>query len=127
MTNITCSKCYNEHFSFEGFTILSLSLSMKSKTNMNLNEILTINDCFSEYIKKEEFKEENKFLCSSCKRKQNCVKSHILYLLPRILILHLKRFKTFIKGKMDFVKDRTKILINEFIDIKQFVSKDEIG
>ena len=87
---------------------------------------ITISELIEKNFQKEILDGDNKFKCAKCQKKQKCDKVVGLYELPKILIIHLKRFKSmyfYIKG--EFQKDRTKIKIEESIDLKAFIQQKD--
>ncbi|PVU96105.1 hypothetical protein BB561_001383 [Smittium simulii] len=59
---------------------------------IQMPETLSLYDCFSEFIKKEQLSEQDSWYCSGCKEFSQAIKKLDLWRLPEILIIHLKRF-----------------------------------
>ena len=55
---------------------------------------LDISDCLRCFAQPEELDENNAWYCKKCEKHQNAVKVLEIYKIPKIFIIHLKRFKT---------------------------------
>ena len=55
---------------------------------------LDISDCLRCFAQPEELDENNAWYCKKCEKHQNALKVLEIYKIPKIFILHLKRFKT---------------------------------
>jgi len=53
----------------------------------------TLDDCLDLYLQEEKLVGDNQWYCTKCKRHRNATKKTDLWILPPILIVHLKRFK----------------------------------
>ena len=69
----------------EPFFVLSLPIPEEKKNP-------TLIECFEEYSKSEELKDENAWYNEKTKQKENIEKKLVFWNLPQVLILHLKRF-----------------------------------
>ncbi len=54
---------------------------------------ITLDDCLELFSQEEQLDGDNMWYCGNCKRSVQAMKKLSLYRLPRILIVHLKRFK----------------------------------
>lgn len=54
---------------------------------------ITLESCLEKFIRKEELDQENMWYCSGCKGHKRASKKMLISRLPRVLIIHLKRFK----------------------------------
>jgi len=54
--------------------------------------IFTLNDCFDTLIKTEILDDENKWTCTICNNNVSANKQTLLWKIPKILIIHIKRF-----------------------------------
>lgn len=77
---------YENHPSYEK-TIVT------SRERSNIGQKLSLDDCFDNFTNPERLDEENKWFCSKCKDHVRAEKTMILWRLPNILIVHLKRFE----------------------------------
>ena len=79
---ITCEFCKNTSHNFDIFQILQLPIHGNSLT-----------DCLDSFIKTEKLDETNKLLCDKCNNQNQSDKHIMLWYVPKILIIQLKRFK----------------------------------
>lgn len=75
--------CGHQNIKFEPFMYLSLPIS----TNC-----ITLQDCLDLYCSTEHLTGENQWYCPSCRMHVDATKKLDLWMLPPILIIHLKRF-----------------------------------
>ena len=54
----------------------------------------SIEECLRSFAQPEELDESNAWYCKQCRKHQNAIKKLELYKIPKIFIIHLKRFKT---------------------------------
>jgi ubiquitin C-terminal hydrolase len=59
---------------------------------VNKRDVLTLDDCFNLFTKKEELSDSDLWYCPKCKKHQHATKQMDLWSLPPVLIIHLKRF-----------------------------------
>ncbi len=97
---VTCSDCGHKHISFDTFLSLSLNLP-KSSTAMTHRAQLA--RCFEDFVKEERITSDEGFRCARCRRAVPICKRSVLWRLPPVLIVHLKRFhcSTWRKEKLD--------------------------
>ena len=88
-TSVKCINCNYDNISFDNFLSLSLSLPESS----SYSNRVTIDDCLQEFIKNESISEKEGFRCDGCKKVTDIIKKTVIWRLPSILILHLKRFR----------------------------------
>lgn len=82
-------------------------------------ETVKLSDCLQEFFKTESLDEQNQYKCPSCSQdSQACIKTRVK-LLPRVLIIHMKRFAnnaTKLKNPLQFEEtlsiDREYLAIN---------------
>ena len=84
-SSICCPYCDKSSNKFEPFTHLSLSIPSKIG-------IISIYDCIKEYCAEEKLDQYNRWNCENCKIKVNAVKKMQLWMLPKFLVIQLKRF-----------------------------------
>lgn len=78
------SGCGHKSVKFEPFMYLSLPLS---------EETGNINDCLKLFCREEFLTGPNMWYCTKCKKRVVATKKFDLWMLPPVLIVHLKRFK----------------------------------
>lgn len=79
-----CNVCGHQNIRFEPFMYLSLPIADSCET---------LQDCLDLYISVDELRGENRWYCEKCKKHRDGTKKIDLWILPPILIVHLKRFK----------------------------------
>jgi len=79
-----CKMCQHKNIRFEPFMYLSLPIS---------DECKTLEDCLSLYLRQEELTGDNKWYCEKCKDHVDATKKIDIWVMPPILIIHLKRFR----------------------------------
>lgn len=60
---------------------------------MKIQESVDISECFNLFSRREQLDQENTVYCSNCKEHKQGFKKMDIFRLPKILIIHLKRFK----------------------------------
>jgi len=116
--NLFYGACYNEITCIETNNILAkrfqpffiLNLSIPEKNNISLD------DCFEFHLKYEELRDENAWLNDKTNTKVNIRKRDVLWKLPEIFIIHLKRWNY--RGQ----KNQTNIQFNLKCDFSKYVS-----
>ena len=91
-STMTCQKqqpdgtlgCGHRNIKFDPFMYLSLPIS---------NECNTLNDCLDLFCEEEVLTGDEQWYCTKCKCLVDATKKIDLFMLPAILIVHLKRFK----------------------------------
>ncbi|CAB9517157.1 Ubiquitin carboxyl-terminal hydrolase Usp2 [Seminavis robusta] len=79
-----CNVCGHTNIRFEPFMYLSLPISDSCRN---------LQDCLDLYISTDELRGENRWYCEKCKKHRDGTKKIDLWIVPPILIVHLKRFK----------------------------------
>jgi ubiquitin carboxyl-terminal hydrolase 8 len=82
-SKLQCLTCGHANIRFEPFMYLSLPISSTTKS---------IADCLDLYLASENMVGANQWYCSKCKTHRDATKKTDLWILPPILIIHLKRF-----------------------------------
>jgi ubiquitin C-terminal hydrolase len=83
-----CLRCEAVAVRSEPFFDLSLEISAHT----------SVGYCLSSFSKSELLTKSNKYFCDSCQCRQEALRRISIDFLPRILILHLKRFKSSQQG-----------------------------
>jgi ubiquitin carboxyl-terminal hydrolase 8 len=91
-----CLKCGHTNIRFEPFMYLSLPIS---------DSCNSLTDCLDLYLQQERLTGENQWYCEKCKKHQDATKKTDLWILPPILIVHLKRFKVNAFGQRGSKRD----------------------
>ena len=108
-SSVICLKCKTPSDTFEQFLDASLEISKAE----------TIEGCFIHYCKPENLTGDNKYLCSNCKKRNDSIKKISYEKLPRVLIVHLKRFDNFRR------KIKKHINFKETLDLTRVVNQKD--
>ena len=87
LSNIRCTECLKNSFSFEPFNILNIPIE-------KCNDDINLENCFFNFTKKEILDESNRYYCKKCKKHVNAEKRIYIWKEPEILIIQLKRFSS---------------------------------
>jgi ubiquitin carboxyl-terminal hydrolase 8 len=83
-STLKCRTCNYESKSFDPFTFLSLSVPPRSTT--------TLDTLLRQFTEAELVSGADSWMCTKCKAPREAVKTISAWKLPRVLIVHLKRF-----------------------------------
>ena len=92
----TCLTCGHVNIRFEPFMYLSLPITKTCKS---------IDDCMDLYLKEEKLEGADQYYCEKCKDHVDGTKKQDIWMLPPVLIVHLKRFKYNEYGKVGSKND----------------------
>ena len=81
---LTCLHCQHQNIRFEPFMYLSLPMTSTCRT---------LQDCMSLYLAPEKLVGDNQWYCDRCHTYRDALRKTDIWILPPILIVHLKRFK----------------------------------
>lgn len=84
MSTVTCLTCERKSVTFD--TFMYLTVPIPSNTRCSLR------DCIMHFAKEEKMTGDSRWRCPSCKCNRDCKKRIVIWRLPRILLIHLKRF-----------------------------------
>eukprot|EP00916_Digyalum_oweni_P012092 GHVL01019983.1.p1 GENE.GHVL01019983.1~~GHVL01019983.1.p1 ORF type:complete len:418 (-),score=86.81 GHVL01019983.1:231-1484(-) len=88
MSTVTCLTCKFYSLKFDPVMYLSLPVVR----NDNQKPVKTLNEAFEAFSQDEELSSSNMWICPNCKNHQKAVKKIEIWILPPVLIVHLKRF-----------------------------------
>ena len=91
--NLRISVNFEQYFDSGFLTDLSTHDNYYSNNETRGQESVHISECFELFSKKEQLDEQNTTFCSRCKEHLQGIKKMDIYRLPKILIIHFKRFK----------------------------------
>jgi ubiquitin carboxyl-terminal hydrolase 8 len=86
-----CLKCGHVNIRFEPFMYLSLPMSKSCRS---------VDDCLDLYLQEDTLKGNDQYYCEKCKKHVDGTKKQDIWVLPPVLIIHLKRFKYNDYGKV---------------------------
>lgn len=81
-SSLTCAECGNRSTHFDPFLYLSLPVNW---------EMTKVTDAIALYLEEETMSGDEQWFCTKCRKKVDAKKKIDLWMLPPILILHLKR------------------------------------
>lgn len=84
-STLRCCVCGYSSVTFDPFWDLSVPIP-KGSTEVNLKE------CLNLFTREEILDGDERPMCAKCKSRQRCTKTFSVYKLPKILVIHLKRF-----------------------------------
>jgi ubiquitin carboxyl-terminal hydrolase 8 len=89
-SELRCQTCRHGNVRFEPFMYLSLPIV---NADSGSNKKTTLSDCLQAYLQEETLTGDNQWYCSKCQTHVDATKKTDLWIVPPILIIHLKRFK----------------------------------
>jgi ubiquitin carboxyl-terminal hydrolase 8 len=93
-SELRCRQCQHGNVRFEPFMYLSLPIAATATaTATATTTTTTLSDCLEAYLRKETLTGDNQWYCSQCQSHVDATKKTDLWIVPPILIIHLKRFK----------------------------------
>lgn len=92
LSTLKCLECQLTSSTYNSFSILSLPLPEK------VSGTVTLDQCLNLFTETELLDEDNKWHCPRCRRFTKLTKTMTITRLPRVLIIHLKRFNMDLKG-----------------------------
>lgn len=84
-STLQCTHCNHESVTFEPFWDLSLGIPSRAGE-------VSLLECFDTFTKEETLDGDEMPSCEACKTRRKSTKRYTLYRLPKILVVHLKRF-----------------------------------
>eukprot|EP01066_Platyproteum_vivax_P009329 Platyproteum_vivax@DN4095_c0_g1_i1.p1 len=88
LSEVTCDVCFEVSRACDVFLDLSLPLPVK-----DYQTSLSVEDCLKYFCKSEKLEREG-YNCRKCRRRTNATRQIRIFRLPKVLVLHLKRFRT---------------------------------
>jgi len=87
-SSITCDNCNHISYCFDPFLDLSVPVPGSGMNSSSVN----LHDCLSKFTEKEKLEDIEGYKCEKCKKQSTACKKLTVYKMPRVVILHLKRF-----------------------------------
>ena len=108
-STLTCQSCFQSSCKFEPFVDISLSIDFHEAvaapvpaeyTSSHKHvEAITLDECLQNFTKEEDLSEP--MMCESCHKKSAMKKQLEITTVPKMLVLHLKRFDAIKRSKLD--------------------------
>lgn len=98
-STVECLTCHHRSVCFDPFLDLPVPIPLKNSESSSWlrrnNDVAkcTLQDCLESFTAPEILDEENMYSCEKCKVKRKCTKKLSLFHLPRVLVVHIKRFR----------------------------------
>ena len=113
----TCEFCNNDSNRFQIFTSLQIEIPLNKS-----DEECTLYKCLDYLIKPEILDSKNKMKCDLCYRKNKASKSLYIWKPPKILVIHIKRFKKDMYGNVSQKLNNKVIFPILNLNIKKYIS-----
>jgi len=113
MSKITCTHCNNESLAFDNFWDLALSFTKSSSNKTHLSEML------AQFLKEEAL--EDLFHCENCKVRRKSKKRFVIWRLPKVLVVQLKRFE-YTQYRRDKINKTVTFPVSNF-DLSKFTQE----
>ncbi|MGH0162530.1 UNVERIFIED_CONTAM: hypothetical protein FKN15_068658 [Acipenser sinensis] len=117
-SSLTCSECGYCSTVFDPFWDLSLPIAKKGYGEVSLM------DCMRLFTKEDVLDGDEKPTCYRCKARRKCTKKFTIQKLPKILVLHLKRF-----SEARIRTSKLSTFVNfplKDLDLREFASENSI-
>jgi len=115
LSRTKCTQCSYESLAFDNFWDLSLSFT-RGLSILNKCDLTRM----IEHFLKEELIDDL-FYCEKCKQKRKFKKSFVIWRLPQVLVIHLKRFH-YGKYKKEKITQSVKFPVKN-LDLSEFVKE----
>ena len=102
---MTCCECGHVNVKFDAFMYLSLPVSSRCNS---------LDDCLDLFCEEELLSGDEQWYCPKCQTHVNATKKIDLFMLPPILIIHLKRFKFSKYGQKSKINRSIRYLLNDW-------------
>jgi len=113
MSKITCTHCNNESLAFDNFWDLALSFTKTSSSKTHLSDML------AQFLKEEAL--EDLFHCEKCKVRRKSKKRFVIWKLPKVLVVQLKRFE-YTQHRRDKINKTVTFPVSNF-DLSKFTQE----
>lgn len=133
-STVRCLTCNTKSHCFDPFLDLSVPIPRGQESKLSFatarlrgrGSIETVRcsleECLQNFTSEEVLDEENMFHCDCCKTKRKGTKALALYKYPKVLVIHIKRFKV---GKLSREKLTTDVVFPlKGLNLTPFVSRD---
>lgn len=91
MSVLTCGACGHRSASFD--PVMDVSVPLVKPSGRKVEQLNTLKKCLDEYVAEELLQKMEQVYCSKCKAHKDHTKSLSFARLPKILVVHLKRFE----------------------------------
>lgn len=116
-SQLKCLECGNTSTSFNAFTTLSLPIPEIQHLHKLSTDLMS---CLRSFTKTEQLDRENRWFCPSCRKHCDLTKKITVTRLPRILVIHLKRFSILPSGHFSKLDTLVNYPVEEIMDLTEF-------
>lgn len=101
---------------YNAYSILSLPIPER----LGGDKVVTLAQCLDLFTDTELLDDDNKWHCPRCKRFTKLTKKISITRLPRVLIVHFKRFQMLLSGHFNKLETFVKYPVNETLDLTSY-------
>lgn len=116
LSQLKCLECGKTSTTYNAFSILSLPIPER----LNKDKVVTLQQCLDLFTDLELLDDDNKWHCPNCKRFTRLTKKISVTRLPRVLIIHFKRFHMLLTGHFNKLETFVKYPVNETLDLTPY-------
>lgn len=117
LSQLRCLECNMTSTTYNSFSILSLPLPERLAKNLDK---ISLSQCLNAFTEIELLDDDNKWHCPRCQKFTKLTKKLTITRLPRVLILHLKRFNLGPNGYFKKLETFVTYPVNEVLDLTSF-------
>lgn len=116
LSQLRCIECKSSSTTYNSFSILSLPIPEKLSGSAKV----TLSQCLDLFTETELLDDDNKWHCPRCQRFTKLTKKITITRLPRILIIHLKRFNMHSNGYFRKLDTFVTYPVDEVLDLTTY-------
>lgn len=116
LSQLKCLECLLTSTSYNAFSILSLPIPEKLSGS---NKVL-LTECLELFTETELLDDNNKWHCPNCRRFTKLTKKITISRLPRVLIIHFKRFSMDERGNFKKLETLIEYPVNKTLDLTSY-------
>ena len=121
-----CHNCLKEDAALEHSTTMVFKDKSVNVLRPLKDKMYTLEDCLTCFLNEEQLDENEEWYCSRCKEHKRALKKIDIWRLPRILVIHLKRF-SFAGGSHHKITTTIELPPNGLLDLSKFVTGPSDG
>ncbi|CAF1458075.1 unnamed protein product [Rotaria sordida] len=125
-STVTCT-CGEPCITFDSISFLALPIpdlplasSHQKYSSQPRKQTVTLTDCFNEFLKVEKIGENGQWFCNKCNDLRDAEKKLDIWILPKVLILQLKRFTYDLWNNVK-IKTLVKFPVDSPLDLSPFI------
>lgn len=116
LSQLKCLECGMTSTTYNAYSILSLPIPER----LGKDKVVTLAQCLDLFTDTELLDDDNKWHCPRCKRFTKLTKKISITRLPRVLIVHFKRFQMLLSGHFNKLETFVKYPVNETLDLTSY-------